>query len=211
MAYQRSDWLERMKSRSDLCAQVTHLSRAATIGGTKRSSIDVIIKILRECTIKGSTTETGFIVGNRPAVCFQEAPPHSLAQNIVYEEKLHKKVKNGRQRYSSTGLMFPKPYVFQKGGRPVIYDKTEDAKRYLNKNEWWRIVNFSLPESDAFIDWTHEREWRVPENFKFEIEEATVVVGSPKSFRDFERKSLIGGEDVAKKVKAILPIGSVLI
>ena len=50
-------------------------------------------------------------------------------------------------------------------GRPVIYDKTISAKKYLPENEWWRIVNLDLSDEDRFIDWTHEREWRVPNDF----------------------------------------------
>ena len=211
MTYKHDDWANRMMSRSDLCAQVTHFTRAASIGGAKLSSVDVLIKILRERKIVGSNTESGFIVGNRRAVCFQEAPPYSLMQNIVYEEQLRKKMKSDRQRYSMMGIMFPKPYIFRKGGRPVIYDLTSDAKDYLKKKEWWRIINFSLSNVKAYIDWTHEREWRVPDDLDFDISKATTVVGTPQQFRQFEERSTVNGEDVSKKVRAILPIGSIFV
>jgi hypothetical protein len=72
--------------------------------------------------------------------------------------------------------MFSKSYVYQKGGRPVIYDKTEEAKKYLPPSQWWRIVNLDVSDNNNVIDWTHEREWRVPGDFEFELSAATLLV-----------------------------------
>ncbi len=65
--------------------------------------------------------------------------------------------------------MFDKTYIYKKGGRPVIYDKTEEAKKYLTEDKWWRIVNLDLSDSNNIIDWTHEREWRVLNELTFEL------------------------------------------
>lgn len=53
--------------------------------------------------------------------------------------------------------------MYKKGGRPVIYDQTIEAKKYLPESQHWRIVNFDLSNDDRLVDWTHEREWRVPD------------------------------------------------
>ena len=45
--------------------------------------------------------------------------------------------------------------------RPVIYDDPNIAKQYLKSNEYWRIVNLNLSNDNNFIDWSHEREWRL--------------------------------------------------
>ena len=59
--------------------------------------------------------------------------------------------------------MFPKRYVYNAGGRPVIYEDAEVAERMLpDKRDWWRIVKFDLSNKKKVVDWTHEREWRVP-------------------------------------------------
>lgn len=200
MTITENDWIDRIADRMDLCAQVTHFTRAATINGDDFSAIEILIKILRERRIIGSNTSSGFIVGNRSAVCFQESPVISMAQ--IFR-------KTG-QRYTGTGLMFKKPYVFRKKGRPVFYDQTQNAKLYLTESNWWRIVNFSLHNSTSFIDWTHEREWRVPDDFGFDIAQATVVVPGTDRVEEFLEKSANNeGEDVAKLVKAIIPLSTI--
>ena len=109
------------------------MTKEREIEDKKISSIKMLVKILQDKKLIGSTTESTFIVGDKSAVCFQESPIYSLAQNIYYEQKLFKKGKLKQRRYVGVGLMFNKTYIYKKGGRHVIYDKTVDAKRYLPK------------------------------------------------------------------------------
>lgn len=211
MGYTEDKWLRRGMSRMDYGSQVTHLTRSATIGGNWHSALDVLIKILRERRIMGSTTSKGFIIGDRPAVCFQEAPPYSICENIHFEWNLHQENRTDTMRYEACGLMFQKPYIFGKGGRPVIYEQKEVAKPLLHKDQWWRIVNYDLSNPEQFIDWTHEREWRVPGDLDFDIKEVTVVVMNAEEFKTFQSKSTEGGEDVAKLVSCVLPLGAIFI
>ncbi len=209
MAYTEADWSHRVISRADYGSQVTHLTRSTTICGQAYSAVDVLIKILRERRIIGSTTESGYIIGDRQAVCFQDAPPYSICENIDFELKLQKDKNTDKVRYEACGVMFKKPYIYRKGGRPVIYDNKETAKNMLPTDEWWRIVNFDMSNPEFFVDWTHEREWRLPGDLEFDIAEATVVVMNAGQFKMFHANSAQGGEDVAKFVSCVLPLGTI--
>ena len=106
--------------------------------------------------------------------------------------------------------MFPKPYVYARGGRPVIYENTDKAKTILPENEWWRIVRFDLSDSNNFIDWTHEREWRVPGRFEFDLDEVTVLV--PNSFGYKRLLKLCrdrSDDDILSQVRGVVDLGSV--
>ena len=78
-------------------------------------------------------------------------------------------------------MLFDKQRAFSKGARPVIYDKTVDAKQYLPSSEWWRIVNLNLDDESNVIDWTHEREWRHSGDFNFDLKDVTLLVISQDS------------------------------
>lgn len=171
MAYTYTEWRKRIAERTDMCSGITHLTREQS----GRSVTDNLFKILKEKTIIGSTTSSGFIVGDTSAVCFQDTPLTSICQNVYFEQKALKANDKHKLRYKAYGLMFDKRYAYNKGARPVVYDKTAVAKEYLPESEWWRIVNFNLESDEQIIDWSHEREWRYPNNFEFELSEATLV------------------------------------
>ena len=105
MPYTEQEWQNRIYGRIDLCGSVTHLTRESFNGWQRLGPLEIIIKILSERKIIGSSTESGFIVGHRKAVCFQETPPYSICQTIDFENTID------RKRYAPYGLMFPKPYV----------------------------------------------------------------------------------------------------
>ena len=175
----RDKWKKRIAERTDVSGHLVHLTKA----NDEISAEKVLMKILEERVINGSTTDSGFICGKKAAVCFQDAPLYSIAQNIYYEQKLRKEKEESKVRYTGFGLLFTKIYVFKKDGRPAIYDKTISAKKYLPENEWWRIVNLDLSDEDRFIDWTHEREWRVPNSFEFELSKVHVLVPNEKAYK----------------------------
>lgn len=80
-------WRERISNRSDLAARITHLTR----GDTDDEAFDKLWKILLEKNIIGSGTE-GYIVGDKKAVCFQEVPLYSIAENLIFEDALGGKI-----------------------------------------------------------------------------------------------------------------------
>ena len=174
------EWRKRYKNRNDISSRLTHLTK----GNTIEEAFSTLIKILEEKTIIGSTTETGFIIGSRPAVCLQEAPLNAIAENLQYEKKLREET-NCKVRYSAFGLRFNKAWIYKMGGRPVIYEEKELMKSILPEDEHWRIVNYDLSDRKRMIDWTHEREWRVPENIEFDYKNIEVLVASNKYYRKF--------------------------
>lgn len=103
--------------------------------------------------------------------------------------------------------MFTKPYIYKKGGRPVIYDKTVEAKKYLPRDQWWRIVNYDLSDENNIIDWTHEREWRVAGDLEFELSDISVVVPNDRAFKIIIKECNKVGIDLINEVKSIINLG----
>ena len=58
-------------------------------------------------------------------------------------------------------------------------------KSLLPDDEYWRIVNYDLSNSQYMIDWTHEREWRIPGNIEFEYKNIEILVESSEYCRKF--------------------------
>ncbi|WP_419891587.1 DUF2971 domain-containing protein [Paenibacillus xylanexedens] len=209
MAYTHEEWNKRVKSRSDLSGYLYHLTKAEVDknGKITLNVIDRLMKIINERRLIGSSTESGFITGDRKAVCFQDTPIGSLMENIVHEKDYRDKL-GGKIRYVSIGLAFPKPYIFQNGGRPVFYESKEVAKQILPKTEWWRIVDYNLMHKNYLIDWTHEREWRLPlDEFIFELSKVTIILPNQQMFLDFMDK--ISQEDL-KQIQGIVQTSIVI-
>jgi hypothetical protein len=51
--------------------------------------------------------------------------------------------------------------------------------------EHWRIVGHDLSNGAAIIDWTHEREWRAPGEFRFNRGACAVVLDTRDDYREF--------------------------
>jgi hypothetical protein len=93
------------------------------------------------------------------------------------DKEYSKSIYSKKVRYTGNGLLFSKYYVYGKGGRPVIYDDSTAAKKFIDPSQHWRIVDLKLLTSkNVTIDWTHEREWRSPGDFNFEYEYTHVVL-----------------------------------
>ncbi len=206
MAYTIENWKERIAKRSDITSGLVHLTRPK--GG--KSTLEVLLSILKDRRLIGSTTESGFIVGNTPAVCFQEAPLYSVAQNIYTEQEYRKENPSAKIRYYGCGIQVTKSDAFNAGGRPVIYEKTSVAKNILPESEYWRIVNFDLSNDDSVIDWTHEREWRVPHDFDFELSDIMVLLPNTKLYREFLSLCRSNEElsHIPTEIKGIIHMGS---
>lgn len=204
MACTREDWIGRIGARMDITARLTHLTRRPPDDPDPAAALDVLMKILAEGRLIGSSTQQGFIVGPRRAVCFQDAPLYAIAQNIRHEAAMQ-----GKVRYDHFGLAFAKDYVFARGGRPVIYDRTADAKRYLPEEQWWRIVCLDLGDPASIVDWTHEREWRVPDDFAFDVGEAFVLVPNREGYHAFLRHPAQRAGDFIERVAGIVTLSPV--
>ncbi|PKM85983.1 MAG: hypothetical protein CVU87_13535 [Firmicutes bacterium HGW-Firmicutes-12] len=109
------------------------------------------------------------------------------------------------------GLRFSKDFIFNSGGRPVIYDKPDDAKHYLQISEYWRIVNLDFSNENNYIDWMHEREWRVPGNLKFDLSEVDVLIHSGKAYKKFiDRCRANKSKDILKEIKSLITLPPIL-
>ena len=212
MGYTADDWIARIAQRSDITSGLVHLTRdqEKTSGQEKMSGLDVLLKILTERKLLASDTSTGFIVGKQRAVCLQEAPIYSLAQNIYTEQEYRKQNPKAKVRYLGFGVALGKRFIYGKGGRPVVYDKTKVAKEYLPESEWWRIVNFDLENKGAMIDWSHEREWRVPGDLEFNLSDVSVILPNPKAYQAFvEKCHTMKQEKILTSVLGIVQLGLV--
>ncbi|PFJ80495.1 DUF2971 domain-containing protein [Bacillus cereus] len=183
MGYTKKQWGERYSQRSDMSTYLIHLTKGVydENGEQINSALEVLNKILNDKKIVGSTTESGYIIGKNKAVCFQDMPLSGVCQNILFEQE--RTEQRSQRRYVAAGLAFSKDYIYSKGGRPVFYEQKDIAKELLDEDEWWRIVNLNLDDSNNYIDWTHEREWRLKGDFEFDLREAVILLGNGKAYR----------------------------
>jgi hypothetical protein len=129
-----------VSARPDMCDYLIHFTR----GGPAADAFDRFRAVVSECRLEGSS---GKVRGAYPCVCFSEAPL-PLPDGLVNPESY--------SRYSPFGVLFEKQWIFDQGGRPVIYQP--DAEYDLLPDERkWRHVRYEPPS----VDFTWEREWRV--------------------------------------------------
>lgn len=201
----KTKWIKRISHRTDFTCGLVHLTKPKN----KSDSLDILINILKERTLRASSE--GYICGKDPVVCFQDVPLQSLSENILFEQQLRKEDKSKPVRYTPFGLRFSKPYIYKAGGRPVIYEDTDVAKKILPKDEYWRIVRFDLSNDENIVDWTHEREWRVKGDFHFELEQVEILLSQENSLAKFievcEKNDLT---QIIKEVKGISTLKSIV-
>lgn len=111
---------------------------------------------------------------NKKAVCFTECPWGSLLRHA--------------EKYSSYGIGFTKKLIYSRNGNPVLY-----VNPTLFRGQHWDqtvypFLNPFVPSyaSDAVknqppfngrpVDYTHEREWRVTRDFKFQYKYICFVI-----------------------------------
>ena len=179
--------------RPDFSEYVAHFTKNAPPFGLKENADDGSIK-----AVKGNAFErlvsiltskkilaTPMPWTNRPAVAFTECPWGSLLDHT--------------KQYSPYGAGFTKAHLFAAGGGPAIY-----LRPHLHENQQdfrsegtpeWRGFH---PELYAFVtpfcpdyapkrykekhwkkkpvDYSHEREWRVPHEFSFQLSQVQFIV-----------------------------------
>lgn len=129
--------------RGDLSNRVVHLTR----GEAAEQAAKSFESILREGALRGSN---GFIRGGYRCVCFSEAPlgviAHALSMTAEHP-----------MRYAPFGVIVSKRWLFEQGGRPVIY-QAEAEYEALPDSVRYRHVRY---EPHRGIDHSWEREWRI--------------------------------------------------
>ena len=193
-------WRNRLNNRNDMAARITHLTR----GHDVHDAFKNLWKILVDKKLNGSGN-SGFINGGRKAVCLQELPLSAIAENLRYEEILSDKI-----RYSPFGIRFHKMFIYNKGGIPVIYENKEIMKKLLPENGYWRIVDLDLTDPKSFVDWTHEREWRVPGELSFSYNNIEVIVKDSSYYRKLVEQCIkTKRTDILVDIRGIITLDSV--
>ncbi len=153
--------------RADLAKHLIHFTK----GRDREEAYQTLKLILQQRRLLGSAR---LVRGAIPCVCFSEAPLTSLEHGLINDA--------GFSRYSPFGLLFLKSIIFGRGGRPVIY-QPEGEFGLLPEALRWRHVRFE-PTGDSPIDFTWEREWRLPvDELRFQFDDVEVVLPG-KAFRD---------------------------
>lgn len=163
---------------------------------------------------------------NKNAVCLTECPWWSLLDHA--------------QRYSPYAVGFKKSRVFAKGGAPAIYLRPDlHAKQYHNfihidrddmhgfhEDVYAFVTPISLHDAPSkakacceaelgvpFLDYSHEREWRVPGDFGFTLGQVEfVIVDTYEDVAKFPQdlKDAIGRQkflmmDMYRKIEELWP------
>jgi hypothetical protein len=153
--------------RADLAKHLIHFTK----GIDSEDAYQKLKLILRQRCLLGSTR---LVRGAIPCICFSEAPLTSLEHGLINDA--------GFTRYAPFGLLFSKSFVFARGGRPVIYQPQAEFG-LLPETLRWRHVRFE-PTNDSPIDFTWEREWRVPsQDLRFQFSDVEIVLPD-ETFRD---------------------------
>ena len=145
--------------RGDLSNCVVHLTR----GATRELAAESFVSILKSRQLRGSDLD---IRGGYECVCFSEAPLSALVHSLALPAE------HG-MRYAPFGAMVRKKWLFDMGGRPVIY-QTEAEFELLHERQRFRHVRYDPARS---CDYTWEREWRVQTGLlELDLREVTFVV-----------------------------------
>ena len=110
---------------------------------------------------------------NQLTICFTECPWASLLDHA--------------NQYSSYAVGFSKPCIFAAGGGPAYYVR---ADRYLSQHWEPDVFPFVTPFWPPYtprriredhldgrtVDYSHEREWRIPRDFRFEYNQVEFVI-----------------------------------
>ncbi|MHB8524144.1 MAG: hypothetical protein ACYDH9_25770 [Limisphaerales bacterium] len=150
--------------RHDISPLLVHFRRASEAG----PPYDVLRRILSE---KRLLAINRFVRWRSRCVCFSEAPLGALEHGLINS--------TGFTRYSPFGLQFSKEWIFSLGGHPVIYEPDHDFAQ-LPEILQWRHVRLELGAST--VDFTWEREWRLPcEELRFSEQDVTVVLSDDEA------------------------------
>ncbi len=146
----------------------------------RMSAKDKLISILKTKTIYKSTMPWT----NMEAVCFTECPWSSFVEHSL--------------NYSSYGVGFSKKFIFGKHGAPAIYMRVDTFIKEKDSNftNICEEIKFLITPfqpiytpsrvkrlSKRPVDYTHEREWRIPDTLNFEYKDVQFVI--VKSNEDF--------------------------
>ena len=146
--------------RDDLSTKLIHFT-----SGSDQEAADIFLKIINEGKLIGGS---GYIKGGYTCICFTESPIGKLAHILANRQAYN-------FRYAPFGVTVDKLWVWEKGGRPVIYQSDEEYE-LLHEDQRYRHKRY---EPDKNIDFTWEREWRIKTDvLSLEPQKTTLIVPS---------------------------------
>lgn len=215
--------------RPDFSNFVAHFTKDAAPFGKEKNPDDPAIKSIPPTAYKRllRMLETKRIRATpmpwtgRHAVAFTECPFWSLLDHAA--------------QYSPYGIGFTKPHLFAAGGGPAIYlrpDLHKKQEEFVHKdNPQWKgfhadLYAFVTPFIPSYApaavkqawnkklsDYSHEREWRVPHDFTFELDQVQFVVVKcyediakfPKELKDAIGRARFIIMDMYRKIEELWP------
>jgi hypothetical protein len=162
------------------------------------SAFDVLKEILSSGILRGSGN-AGYVKGNRRAVCFSEIPLSAMHLLARPPDDQLEPAKPARYRFY--GIAVSKRALFDAGGRPVIYLPDSEG-HWIPPEEKWRQVRYE----QGVVDFTHEREWRVPGDLDLTKLGMYVIVWSTSEEKDLAKFST----PLAKNVLSIIPMENIV-
>lgn len=170
-------------NRPDFSAYLSHFTKdgdfchtiqeAAVEAFRKMTAFERLCSILSMKEIKTSIMPWT----NTQGLCFTECPWSSL---LVHTKN-----------YSSYGIGFTKEFIYRNGGSPVLYVRFKllnaIKKHISNSKTKDNILQFLTPYSPDYdtdyakgkyprVDYTHEREWRLPNSLCFNYTDISFVI-----------------------------------
>ncbi len=138
-----------------------------------KDALTILRKILNEGKLLGSSR---WIEDKSKCICFTEAPIQEFAS--LFSLVKIAADKKQRPRYEPYGVAVGKEWLYEKGGRAVIYDNSALYEK-LPEGLKYRYVPFD-PQNG--VDCTWEREWRIrSEELLLEPEHTLIIVPDAKT------------------------------
>jgi hypothetical protein len=134
-----------MQEREDISNYLVHFIK----GDSYEETFGTLSSVVLGSQLLGGN---GFIKGSSRCVCFSEAPIKALGQMLM-KPSIH------GVKYKPFGVILTKKWLFEQGGRPVIYE-TDSEYSNLIEDLRWRHVRYE-PHLEPAIDVSWEREWRI--------------------------------------------------
>ncbi len=162
-----SNYLAHFTKDGPLCSSED--AKAGTISAM--TALQRLESIIRSNVISATTMPWT----NAHAVCFTECPWSSLIAHT--------------KQYSPYGIGFSKGLVYSKHGGPAYYVRPDHFKKQLSSGKFDKqLWPFVTPFSPSYrpkhmrgayfptVDYSHEREWRVPHDFPFVLSDVEFVI-----------------------------------
>ena len=168
---QKTELLTRIAAvRRDLGSMLFHFTRSSPQEGGKppRKAYDNLQSILREGRIRGFGNS---IMGGHKCVCFTEAPITEMA--ALFNLARISSPDEPKPPYEPYGVAVTKKWLFERGGRPVIYQPPAEYELLPNQLQY-RHVSYD-PCGGPDVTW--EREWRIQtDTLALDHEQCLVIV-----------------------------------